>query len=232
MHKTIIKSAAKSNAIRQLSRYIIPENKVFDDPIDELNDAISGSDYMGQVWLKVKDKIDEISEEARVAGYEEGMKAGREEYKTELASEVESFNKTINSFSEDTKQAYDDMEKSIVNLSIKIAEKIIKKKISEDEEFTLNMVKQAIQTAKNSLKVAVSVNPADYEFISRSLEQSSTDIESVLLSADENVEVGGCMIESDWGLSDLRIGTQLEVINNKLTDDKGSTTEESNESVT
>ncbi|MCH8927771.1 MAG: hypothetical protein IIB39_03540 [Candidatus Marinimicrobia bacterium] len=216
MYKTIIKSAAKSIAVRQLSRYLISENREYDNPIDELNDAITSNGYIGQVWLKVKEHIKKISENAKTTGYEEGKQAGIEEYKIELVNEVHSFKKTVDSFSENIKQAFEDIEKSIVSLSVKIAEKILLKKISEDENFTLDMVNNSIRKAKNSLKVTVRVNPADYEFIFNLSDQPSVKNENVLFAPDENVEAGGCMIETDLGLIDAQVKTQLEVIEKDL----------------
>ena len=216
MYKTIIKSAAKSIAVRQLSRYLISENREYDNPIDELNDAITSNGYIGQVWLKVKEHIRKISENAKTTGYEEGKQAGIEEYKIGLVNEVHSFKKTVDSFSENIKQAFEDIEKSIVSLSVKIAEKILLKKISEDENFTLDMVNNSIRKAKNSLKVTVRVNPADYEFIFNLSDQPSVKNENVLFAPDENVEAGGCMIETDLGLIDAQVKTQLEVIEKDL----------------
>lgn len=216
MHKTIIKSAAKSVTVRQLSRYFISEKKEFDNPIDEMNNAIAGKGYIGQVWLEVKEHIKEISENAEKMGSEEGKQLGIEEYKTELANEVESFKKTVDSFSDNTKNAFDDLEKSIVSLSVKIAEKIIKKKIQEDENITLDMVNNSIQKAKKGLKITVRVNPSEYDFILKYSDQPSAKNENVLITPDENVEAGGCVIDSDLGLIDAQIATQLEVIEKKL----------------
>lgn len=231
LRKTVIKSVAKSNAVRQLSSYINSENKEYENPIDEMNDAIPNTGYVGQVWSNVKDHFKEISERSRVTGYEEGKLAGIEEIKNEMANEVESFNKTVESFSDNSKNAFEEFEKSIVKLSVKIAEKIIKKNISEDDEFTLKMVNNVIKKAKSDLNIAVWVNPADYEFIIESFKSASNKNENVSLSVDENIEVGGCKIESDWGLNDMQIGTQLDVIYNKLVDDKTATAEESVEPI-
>lgn len=231
MHKTIIKSVAKSIAVRQLSRYLISEKREFDNPIDEMNNVISSNGYIGQVWSKVKEHIEEISENAKKLGIEEGKQAGREEYKIQIADDVDSFNKSVRTFSENSKQAFDDLEKSIVDLSVKIAEKIIKIKINEDDNVILEMVNNSIQQANNGLKLTVRVNPAEYDFIAKFSEQPSVINENVVITSDESVEAGGCMIESDLGLIDAQIETQLEVINKKLVDDRDLTVEDTNDSV-
>lgn len=231
MHKTVIKSVGKSLAVRQLSRYLSSEKKEFDNPVDEMNNAISGDGYIGKVWVKVKEYIEEVSESAKAMGLAEGKQLGVEEYKIDLADQVESFKKTVDSFSENTEQALNELERSIVSLSVKIAEKIIRKKITEDENITLDMVNSSILKAKKGLKITVRVNPAEYDFIANYSEQPSVKNENVLILSDENVESGGCVIESELGLIDAQIETQLEVIEKKLVDEKDLMKEEPDESL-
>ena len=59
------------------------------------------------------------------------------------------------------------------------------------------------------------MNPADLQFINETKYQLSNliaDVNSVTIEAEENIQSGGCVIETDLGQIDARIEKQLQAV--------------------
>lgn len=112
----------------------------------------------------------------------------------------------------------DDVERDLLKLSVRIAEKIIGKELAADKRTVTNIVSTALKHARQREKVTVSVNPSDLAAISEESEKfsSSERIRILDFVADPSVPAGGCVIETEVGKIDARLETQLKVIENAL----------------
>jgi flagellar assembly protein FliH len=68
---------------------------------------------------------------------------------------------------------------------------------------------------ENPGKIKVKLNPADLQFIQDTKSQLShflDDVDSIRFEAEDSIQSGGCLIETDMGDIDARIETQLQAI--------------------
>ena len=172
--------------------------------------------YMGKLWSEVKEQIQLTVDSAKNNGIEEGREAGFLKLKDQVKDEMNEFKELIVAFKADTLRFFEDTEKFVLRMSIKIAGKILQKRLAEEETFTLSIVRNALKTTQDSLNLVIRVNPDDYEFIQSMNSQISSNASKVNITGDDEIERGGCKIESDWGLVDARIDTQLEKIYSEL----------------
>lgn len=215
LHKTIIKSNRPISGVRQLVRQNTSAGK-YENPIEEMDDFISDKGSIAELWLKVKEQMKANIDIEKKKSHMEGMQASFEEAKNEVAHEVKTIQLIIKAFTDNTIDAINDFEHSLVKLSIKIAEKVIKKKIEDEDDVVISVVRNALKTVKDSSEITVLLNPNDLEILSQYEELVSYENRKIKFLTDERIESGGCKIHSDWGVIDAQIDTQLEEIYTQL----------------
>ncbi len=70
------------------------------------------------------------------------------------------------------------------------------------------------------------MNPADLKFINETKYQLSNliaDVNNVTIEAEENIQSGGCVIETDLGQIDARIEKQLQAVEESFRDTRDKT---------
>ena len=108
-------------------------------------------------------------------------------------------------------------------LAVKIAEKILGRELSTRPEGVNDVVQKALQHAGDPRDILVRVNPADLELVERGrtrLVERVRSARAVTFRGDESVSRGGCIVETELGIVDARLSTQLEAIERALRGDR------------
>jgi len=212
---TIFKSNRPITGVRQLVRQNALAGK-YENPIEEMDDFISNKGTIAELWLKVKEQMKSNIDIEKKKSHMEGMQASFEEAKNEVADEVKTLQSIINAFADNTINAVNSFEHSLVTLSIKIAEKVIKKKIEDEDDVVMSLVRNTLKTVKDSSEITVLLNPNDLDVFSQYEELDLYENRKIKFVTDEGVESGGCKIHTDWGIIDAQISTQLGEISAQL----------------
>ena len=113
-------------------------------------------------------------------------------------------------------EIYEKMCDHFLDLSVKIAEKIIKKEVKSSKSVLKNIIMGALEDiAKGETKIILKVAPSDVEYTKELVPGilSTGQIEAkIYVTGDDDVEDGSVIIETSNGLIDANIDTQLEVI--------------------
>jgi type III secretion system HrpE/YscL family protein len=120
-------------------------------------------------------------------------------------------------------RARDAAESELRVLAVKIAEKILGRELSQRAEAVNDVVGKALAHAGDPRDVLVRVNPADLEAIERGktrLVEKVRSARAVTFRGDETVSRGGCIVETELGVVDARLSTQLEAIERALRGDR------------
>ena len=149
-----------------------------------------------------------IKEQASKEGYEKGIEQAQET--------INDFKNSLEEFFGYKDVVYNEITKDILDISIKVAEKIIKKEVQTDKSVLESIVKDALKSlAKDENKIILKVNPTDVEYTKEIVPQllSSGQLEAkIFVTGDKDVEEGSAIIETSNGIIDANIGTQLEII--------------------
>ena len=149
-----------------------------------------------------------IKEQATKEGYEKGITIAQDAL-SELKTNIEEFLDYKNTM-------YDKISDDILDIAIKVAEKIIKKEVETDKSVLSCIVKDALKSlAKGENKIILKVNPTDVEYAKEvvpTLLPSSQAEAKILVTGDKEVEEGSAVIETSNGIIDANISTQLEII--------------------
>ena len=161
-------------------------------------------------------RAQEEAENIKKSAYEEGYRKGLEK----ASSDIEQFKSNFNKFMGATKEVFEYVAPDILEISIDIAKKIIKKEVEADPQVLVDTIIDVLKTvSKNEPKINIRVRPQAAQFIKDALPtmtyQYGIDTK-INIIADPSVEEGGCVFQSNNGIVDASIDTQLEIIKKAL----------------
>ncbi len=120
-------------------------------------------------------------------------------------------------------RARDGAEGELRALAVKIAEKILGRELALRPDAVTDVAVQALTHAGDPHDVLVRINPADLDAIERGkprLVERVRAARALTFRADEAVPRGGCIVETELGVVDARLSTQLEAIERALRGDR------------
>ena len=144
--------------------------------------------------------------------YQDGFKSGL----MNAEDTIDDLKDSIAEFMGYKHEIYEKMCDNFLDLSVKIAEKIIKKEVKSSKSVLKNIILGALENiAKGETKIILKVSPSDVEYTKELVPGilSTGQIEAkIYVTGDDKVEEGSVIIETSNGLIDANIDTQLEVI--------------------
>ena len=160
-------------------------------------------------------------------GLEEGLEAGRaqgrEETAARLGDELSGAIACVNKVAADIDarraSLLRDAEREVLALAIAVAEKIVKREIRCCPDVIVNNVRKALETIAQRSGATIEVNPDDLALVEAHAREALDifrESPGLRLAANSHVARGGCMVTSAGGGADLRIDTQLDLIEQVL----------------
>lgn len=172
------------------------------------------------------DVEDRLREEFK-AGFDEGRRHAersiREEYQRKNAEMQAAVDALLESIARQYKEFQAAAERHVVRLAVAVAERIVKRTIALDHEVVLRQIHEAMKRVVGVDRIRIRINPRDEEFVRAhraELLTSADAVRELTLEADETIERGSCVLESDAGNVDASITTQLERIEAALFNDQ------------
>jgi len=158
----------------------------------------------------------EEAENIKRSAFEEGYRKGLEQANTD----IEQFRNSFKQFIGAPKEVFEFIAPDILEISIDIAKKIIKKEVESDPQVLIETIMDVLKTvSKNEPKINIRVKPQAAAFVKDTLPtvtyQYGIDAKINIIS-DPSVEDGGCIFQTNNGIVDASIDTQLEIIKKAL----------------
>ena len=161
-------------------------------------------------------RAQEESESIKKSAFEEGYRAGLEKSEEDLGK----FRTEISQFMNAKKDVFEYIAPDILEISVDIAKKIVKKELETDPQIIINTIIDILKTiSKSEPKVVIRVNPQSVQFIKDTIPNITYQygIDSKInIVSDPSIENGGCVFETNNGIVDASIDTQLEIIKKAL----------------
>ena len=167
----------------------------------------------------IKDQAEEISEKAYTKGFKEGEKAGMESEKRELKPVLEALNTSILELDSVRSELHFAAEKQAVELGLVIAKKIICHEVSINNETIFRVLKEALKKVTDQQEIHIKMNPSDLQAIKDAEFQVSglgKGADNVILEPADGISRGECVIETNFGVIDARIDSQIKVVEEGL----------------
>ena len=152
-------------------------------------------------------KKDAVKEQQ--SGFEEGLRRGMETVKP-LENMLENLVGEITAFKDNLPQR---LEPEVVSIVLNISAKIIKDTLETDRDVIVRNVQHAFRELADKSFIKIRIHSEDYnrmnDFKPQILEQFH-DIEKMEIVADESIDRGGAVIETNEGSIDATIKNQMQ----------------------
>ncbi len=178
---------------------------------------------LNNLFKKQQENAKRAVEQAYNKGKTEGLKLGEEKGKAEAVSvykkNIAEIQQNVTSFlkniEDSKKEIFSHSEHIILKLCLEICRKIIASEITSNQDIILNVTRKALSYIAEREKLIIRVAPDDLKILNdkRDFWEPVTEkIKDVSIEPDERVKKGGCIIESNSGTVDARLGIQMDEI--------------------
>lgn len=161
---------------------------------------------------RAREEADAIKEAAAKEGYNAGLEAAK--------FDIENIKASIVEFMNAKQEVYNSVAPDILEISLDIAKKIIKKEMSEDPQVLLANIKDIMKgLSKDETKITLRVNPSQAAILKQDVPEVATSLgleAKIIVVSDENVMEGGCLVTTTNGVIDATVESQLAIISEVL----------------
>lgn len=173
----------------------------------ELHQFIEANNIIKEAEIRAKNILENAEHEYQIRkeqGYLDGQNEGKLEHTEKLMETVLSSVEFL---------------ENIENTVVDVVTESIKKVIGEldDNERIIRIVHTALQHVRNQQQIKIKVNPHDEKIIQNSLTTMRNNQQSVNffdVIADPKLAINSCIIESELGVIDASLSTQLKALEN------------------
>jgi len=162
-----------------------------------------------------QEKARQILEEAE-RGRDAILERGRQEG---IAKGLAEWNHILAQTAQRAEELARSWEETMLRLSIRVAEKIIGEQLKLHPETTVAIVREALAGVRPGRHLVIQVNETEAQAVRArvgSLKESLSTGTEVEIVASASVSPGGCVIESELGIVDARLETQLKCLEEAL----------------
>lgn len=177
---------------------------------------LEAKDIIKNASVDVENLKQQVYEEARSEGYEQGSAQAKKEYE-ELIREAQDIKSQAGI---EYKKVLDSLEEDTVNTILDIAKKVISKEL-ECKQNILLLVKDAFEKCSKDRKAVLKLSEQDFDFVNENkdeLESMLERSEEIEIKKDLSLKEGGCIIETSFGSIDASAATKIEKIENDFKD--------------
>jgi flagellar assembly protein FliH len=170
-------------------------------------------------WQERRAEDASVGEQARQAGFEQGVQSGLAEAQATVRSEYDGMLQEARAILEQAyklkQQIIQEAEPFLIEMSGAIAEKIVDRQLTLEPSWTIEQIKKLLQRRKEKGMIALCVAPSRFAYIQDARDELMNAVDSqaeLEILPDASVQDHGCVIRSAYGSIDARIDTQLKEI--------------------
>lgn len=186
-------------------------------PAADYSALVTGEELIAEVKkqieeyrLDVEKEAEEIKEKARQEGFNAGMEvwAGKIQ---ELEQEIQ--------------KVHEDLVQMVIPVALKAAKKIVGREIELSKTAIVDIVAANLKAVAHHQVIKIYVSPQDFEAVEKSKEGLKTifeKLDSLSVIAKEEVEDGGCIIETEGGIINAQLDNLWRIMENAFSSAKGA----------
>jgi flagellar assembly protein FliH len=208
-----IKSSAEEKV------FIIKNSEIDESSSHDKNKVPVSEEFSKKYLSDLESLKKKTIQEAKEQGFYEGLEAGKKEAFDRLASEFEMIKNFIAELNNYKKSILEGLEDEILEVSIAVAEKIVREKVDKNEDYILKSLHFILMTIPQIRKLIIYLNPEDYQAINikkGQLDDIFNRYEEVKIVDDKRVERGGVVVETENGNIDAQISSQIDKLSKEL----------------
>ena len=171
---------------------------------------------------------EEAKAEAIAVGYRDGMKKGHEEafakFQEAGAQRLESFTQVLEAVESAKEQIFLGNERFLIELIYKISRMLLLKELAVDREYVQRLAKDLIERVGVRENITIRISERDAEtagMLKEGLEKSLGTLKNLNIQVSNQIQFGGCVVETEWNAIDASVDRQLEGLYESLMGPKG-----------
>jgi len=173
-----------------------------------------------EIVVRAKKEAEGVKRRAQQEGFQAGKQQHEQVVRDQLSTVLPALAKATKEI-QHAKQAWlREWESSAVRVAALIAEKIIRRELTDTPAFAERQVREALELATACSRLKIRLNPSDHQQIADHVEVVTQQLHPVATAevlADETVAPGGCRVETNFGVIDMDIESQLKRVVEELT---------------
>ncbi|MCX8070768.1 MAG: FliH/SctL family protein [Thermodesulfovibrionales bacterium] len=179
-----------------------------------------------EIEAEAHEKAKEIYKEAFDKGYSDGLKKAEQEGKKlldegkkQIAEKCDRLESIINKLEVYRKDIVEQLLPDVINLSIEIASRIVRKEIELDRNIISYIAQETLsRVEERDETVTIRINPIDYDVIVEHMNRlkESSGLKNIVIEPDHTIEQGGCLLETNKGEIDARIDEQIKELSDAV----------------
>jgi flagellar assembly protein FliH len=217
MTSTVIKSGTN---VRQVHGVAFQ----FSDVARDANEFLAGVRAQGDAILaEARREADQIRRRAEQEGRQAAVAAATRILEEKVGKQLESLlpalRKAIDAINAEKPNWQRHWERSAVHLAAAIASRVIRREVEQTPDISLELVREALQLAVGSPRIAIRLHPEDHGAIAGQVSKLSDELARLAkceVVADSTVNRGSCRVETEYGVIDQTFDAQLARIEEEL----------------
>lgn len=169
-------------------------------------------ELVAEVERRTSERLDQARREAEEAGYEEGLRRGREEGLQQAQAVVEKLEALAQQVVRLREELLSLHEEDVVKLALAVAEKVIGRVSEEDQELAAQTVRHLLAQVAGAREIRIRVHPDDLPQVEPHQEAWKRLVEgtrTLAIVADDRVAPGGALVETEFGAIDSGIESRF-----------------------
>ena len=158
-------------------------------------------------------------------GIEDGQLTSRATFQTEVEKYTEwvrQIDTVVDNLKSEHRDSINKFEESLIDLSFLIAEQIIGLEVHRNDNIIIKQVKRAIDSVDNEIIFKIHLHPSTIEILEEfksHLLEDEEESKKIIIYANKNIPLGGCILETSAGLIDGRLKHQLKELKKILSEE-------------
>lgn len=210
----------------QVARLVEDEGET--DPEEILEDqAMLKEEAMAEIEAmkaEARNEIEELRVKASETGYQEGYAEGKQKAEEECRAHYQQMEQQLITKEKELEDRYqeqmEELEPALVDKLTGVYEHVLGIRLEEEKENILFLINRSLASFESGRNYIVHVSKEDYEAAKSGKPQISVETgmpeDAFEIIADGTMKKGDCMIESDLGIMDCGLGTQMEMLKRQL----------------
>jgi flagellar biosynthesis/type III secretory pathway protein FliH len=148
----------------------------------------------------------------------EGRARGEAEGRAVFEDAVRKLDEVLTGLVELRLSAFAELEGQLVDLALCVSEAIIERELTVDRDYTLRIVRHAVELVASGDEVEISVAPQMHQLVAERLEAIAGEVPragGLLVKADESIEAG-CVVETRMAQVDATVAARLKNVAERL----------------
>lgn len=182
-----------------------PKGKII--PASEVGELLSANELLERARADAEQYRAEVVKEGETIKEQ----ASREGFEAGFSRWIEA----IADLEKEVQQVHKALEKSIIPVALKAAQKIVGREIELSETAILDIIANKLKAVAQHKRVTIFVNPEDLQRVEAGrerLKQIFEALEVLSVRARKDVSRGGCVIETEGGIINAQLEQQWEII--------------------